>query len=322
MKRFSVVIPYYKGADSIAEAVRSVISQSLRPDEIVICDDGSPDDLEAALGDLVGEVRIVRKENGGISSAMNATTAAARGEWLVQLDQDDVFLPGRLAAIAAAAEADPGADLIATDAVIEFDGEPLTTLAAVNPFQTKGQRSAILGSPYFLWPAIRRELLEKVGGYDESFPVMQDWECFIRLVLAGGRIAFIPEALYCWRLTPGSRSSSDGVENAEALIRMMRKILGDPNLRPEEYATAAAALAAHERRLLLERAHLALAEDQPNARRLSVAVATGKGFSPASRAKAAVATASPGLARRFVAAREERDPGVEALTRRGFRRPG
>src|SRR5665213_142373 len=67
----SVVIPYYRGADVIADAVESVLAQTLQPAEIVICDDGSPDDLAAALGSLCAKVKIVRQPNGGIASAMN-----------------------------------------------------------------------------------------------------------------------------------------------------------------------------------------------------------------------------------------------------------
>jgi glycosyltransferase involved in cell wall biosynthesis len=65
----SVFIPYYRGAPVIREAVGSALAQSLAPDEIVICDDGSPDDLELALGDLVPQVRIVRQENRGVGVA-------------------------------------------------------------------------------------------------------------------------------------------------------------------------------------------------------------------------------------------------------------
>jgi hypothetical protein len=321
LSTFSVVIPYYKGADSIAEAVESVLAQTRPPEEIVIVDDGSPDDLDAALGGLRDEVRIVRKANGGISSAMNAATAAARCEWVVQLDQDDAFLPDRLAAIEAAIRADPAADVVATDAVVEFDGDPVTVLSAVNPFRAERQRLGIIEGCFFLWPAVRKPRLEAIGGYDEAFAVMQDWECFIRLVLDGARVAFVPEPLYRWRLTPGSRSSADGVENAEALIALMEKTLRHPGLEPDERAAAEGALAAQWRRLDLERAHLAVRNGGPGARARSWRLVTGRGFSPSSRAKAAVAVVSPALARRFIEGRTRRDPGAEALAARGFRRP-
>ena len=321
MSSFSVVIPYYRGAGSIAEAVESVLAQTRSAEEIVIVDDGSPDDLEAALGELVERVRIVRKSNGGISSAMNAATATARFEWVVQLDQDDAFDPTRLEAIATAIEATPGADVIATDAAVEFAGETVTALSAVNPFRLEDQRTAIIGGCFFLWPAVRKRRLEAVGGYDESFVVMQDWECFIRLILDGAAVAFVPEPLYRWRLTPGSRSSSDGVENAEALIRLMEKTLAHPDLGAAEKAEATRSLAAQWRRLDLERAHLAVRSGTPDARSRSWKLVVGRGFSPSSRAKALVAVVSPALARRFIENRTERDPGAEALAARGFRRP-
>jgi hypothetical protein len=314
----SVVIPYYRGAGTIREAVRSVVDQTLQADEIVICDDGSPDDLESALGPLRERVEIVRKENGGISSAMNAAARAASGELLVQLDQDDVFLPRRLEAIAAAVAAHPEADVVATDALIEYAGERVARLAELHPFPASGRRRALLTSCFVLWPAIRRSRLLAIDGYDESFAVMQDWECFIRLALDGAPIAYVDEPLYRWRLTPGSRSSEDGVANAEALIRMTAKTLANPNLEPAERAIVQGALASHRRRLALERAHLAVEGGAAGARRRSLELLAGRGFSLSTRAKAAVAVLSPRLAREFIERRRDRDPGRDALAQRGF----
>ncbi len=158
----SVVIPYYRGHDVIREAVQSALDQTLRPREIVICDDGSPDDLDAALGSLRAQVKVVRKRNGGVASAMNAATHAASGEFLVQLDQDDAFLPRRIEAIADAIAARPDADIVATDAFVEYAGERVTTLSEAHPFQAVDQRTGILQRCFFLWPAIRHSLLIEI----------------------------------------------------------------------------------------------------------------------------------------------------------------
>ena len=99
--RLSVIITYFLGEQTVADAVRSVLVQTLPAHEIVICDDGSPDDLDAGLGELREHVRIVRKRNGGTGSALNAAAAAASGDYLVQLDVDDAFCPRRLEAVAA-----------------------------------------------------------------------------------------------------------------------------------------------------------------------------------------------------------------------------
>lgn len=316
----SVVIPYYRGRDVIRDAVESILDQTLQPWEIVICDDGSPDDLDAALGPLRAHVKVIRKPNGGIASAMNAATDAAEGEFLVQLDQDDAFLPSRLEAIAGAINAHSDVDIVATDAYVEYEGKRVVKLSEIHPFHAGEQRVGILQSCFFLWPAIRRSRLVAVGGYDESFPVMQDWECFIRLILDGASVAYVDEPLYCWRLTPGSRSSANGVANAEALIRMMTKTLTNPSLTASERAVAQAALASHRARMTRELAHHAVDTDTPDARRRSFELMIGSELKLSSRAKAAVAVFSPWLARRFLARRRERNPAAEALAGRGFRR--
>ncbi len=308
MCRLSVTIPYYRGSDVIRDAVISVLEQTRPAEEIVICDDGSPDDLLSALGDLQAHVRVVRKANGGISSAMNAAAAAASGDFVVQLDQDDVFRPRRLEAIARLIDEDPGVDVLATDASVEYDGAEVVRLSEVQPFQSHDQRSAILGACFFMWPAIRRSSLLAVGGYDESFVVMQDWECFIRLILAGARVGYDGEPLYCWRLTPGSRSAADGVVNADALVRMMSKTLEDPCLRPREREIAQRALVDHRGRLLNERAHYAVRTGARDARRLALLLASNADVSPATRAKAAVACVAPTLARSMMERRARAHP--------------
>jgi len=316
----SVVIPYHRGQAVIGEAVRSVLAQTLAPEEIVICDDGSPDDLDAGLGELREHVRVVRRPNGGIAAAMNALTDAARGDYLVQLDQDDAFEPGRLEALARVLTERPDIDVLATDARIELDGRTVATLEQVNPYPATDGRIALLRTCTFLWPAIRREALVAAGGYDTSLAVMQDWECFLRLVLGGAVTGFVHEPLYRWRLTPGSRSSRDRVANVAAQVQMTEKVLAACPLDERERAAALWLLAARRRRLELERARAAVIGGRPGARRLSARMLAGAGFDRATRAKALVAVVSPALARRFMERRSERsDPAVEALARRGLR---
>jgi cellulose synthase/poly-beta-1,6-N-acetylglucosamine synthase-like glycosyltransferase len=313
----SVVIPYYRGADVIGQAVRSVLAQTLAPLEIVICDDGSPDDLDAALGELREQVVVARQENGGIASAMNTTTRTARGDYLVQLDQDDAFMPSRLEAIAAVLRARPDVDVVASDGLIEMDERAIVTLEGIHRYEA-GRGEVIRTCP-FLWPAIRRSRLLQAGGYDESFAVMQDWECFARLVLGGAAVAYIHEPLYRWRMTAGSRSSRDRVANVEAIEQMLIKLIDGPLLTAPERAHAQRLLGARRRWLARERARQAVESRSGPARRRSLALLAGRDFDRATRAKAAVTVLSPALARRFLKRRaEQADPTREALAQRGF----
>jgi cellulose synthase/poly-beta-1,6-N-acetylglucosamine synthase-like glycosyltransferase len=317
--KLSVVIPYYRGAEVIGEAVRSVLAQTLPPLEIVICDDGSPDDLDGALGELREQVRIVRKDNGGIASAMNALTEAASGDYVVQLDQDDAFAPGRLEAIAAVLRARPDIDLVASDGIVEMDGREVVTLEAISVYEDGDPRARMLATCPFLWPAIRRSLLIDAGGYDESFAVMQDWECFARLVFGGALVAYVHDPLYRWRMTLGSRSSRDRVANVEAIERLLVKLLDGTALRPGERVQAQQLLAERRRWLARERARQAVESGSRQARSRSLALLAGRGFDSATRVKAAVTVLSPALARRFLKHRaEQADPARAALAQRGF----
>ncbi|MGO9488731.1 MAG: glycosyltransferase family 2 protein [Solirubrobacteraceae bacterium] len=318
----SVMITYYKGQHVIAEAVRSVLEQTVRPYEIVICDDGSPDNLEAGLGELREQVKVVRKQNGGTGSALNAAARAAGGDYVVQLDVDDAFLPRRLEAISAVLAARPDVDLVSTDAVIEQEGVRVATMADVNPYPQSGQRTAMLTTCTFLWPAVRRSLVLEAGGWDESFKAIEDWDCWLRLVLAGAVVAYVREPLYRWRLTPGSRSSSNRVAHVEDQVHLTEKALAESPLQPDELRLAESLLADRRRWLARERARRAIETNAPDARQLSLRLLLGRGFDRATRAKAAVATLSPGLAGRFIEQRRDAsDPAAFELAQRGFRLP-
>lgn len=91
----SVIIPAYNGASFIAETIHSVLGQTVGC-EIVVVDDGSGD-CSASIVEAFGEpVRLVTQKNGGTAAARNRGLAAARGEWIAFLDQDDLWVPEKL----------------------------------------------------------------------------------------------------------------------------------------------------------------------------------------------------------------------------------
>jgi glycosyltransferase involved in cell wall biosynthesis len=95
----SVVIPYYRGEERLARALRSVERQTLRPREIVLVDDGSPQPLrpETYAAEVTVPLRVVtHPRNRGIPAARNSGVRAAAGEWIAFLDQDDEWSPGKL----------------------------------------------------------------------------------------------------------------------------------------------------------------------------------------------------------------------------------
>lgn len=94
---FSVVIPVYNRAHPLADALRSVLSQSEQDFEIVVVDDGSRDDPKTVV-DMLNDprIRFFRRDNGGGGAARNTGIGRARGRFVAFLDSDDAFLPRHL----------------------------------------------------------------------------------------------------------------------------------------------------------------------------------------------------------------------------------
>ena len=105
----SVIIPLYRKPDTIVRAVQSVLDQSFQDFEIIVVDDGSPDDSVARLESLSDpRIRLVRQANAGPGVARNRGAALANGAYLAFLDADDCWRPGFLAEAMRILAADPG----------------------------------------------------------------------------------------------------------------------------------------------------------------------------------------------------------------------
>ncbi|MDP2252784.1 MAG: glycosyltransferase family 2 protein, partial [Thiobacillus sp.] len=108
--RFSVVIPAFNSAATLARAIESVRAQSWPAHEIIVVDDGSTDATAEIAAGFDG-VRLIRQKNSGVSVARNAGAAAASGDWLAFLDADDWYAPDRIKL---------HAEWIAEDAALDF----------------------------------------------------------------------------------------------------------------------------------------------------------------------------------------------------------
>lgn len=113
--QFSFIVPVYNVAPYLRACLDSALGQTFEGWEAVCVDDGSTDDSGGILDEYSARdarIRVVHKKNGGLSDARNAGLAAARGQWMVFLDGDDVFAPDGLVAIDRAISGNPAADLV------------------------------------------------------------------------------------------------------------------------------------------------------------------------------------------------------------------
>lgn len=109
--RVSVIIPCYRAADTLRRAAASALAGAPGDLELLLVDDGSPDDTPALCDALAGgdpRIRALHRENGGAGAARNTGLAAARGDWVLFLDADDELLPGLWQALPPALQARPG----------------------------------------------------------------------------------------------------------------------------------------------------------------------------------------------------------------------
>lgn len=307
---FSILIAVHQGADCIAEALESALGQTLAPLEVVVCDDGSTDDLDAALEPFVHEIVLLRQENRGEAAAKNAAARAAHGEFVVILDADDLFAPTRLEALAQLAIERPDLDVLTTNAVLEVDGEVVRRCYTAGlPFEVVDQRHAILERNFiFGLAAVRRTLLLDAGGFDERIRYATDWDLWIRLILGGAAVGLVDAPLARYRLRRTSLSAQRALLMA-GRVQVLHKAAERDDLSVAERRVVERSLAVGRRDLALAQAREALLEGRSDARRRALAVALGRGQSARSRIKAAATALAPGVARRRLAPRPRETTG-------------
>jgi glycosyltransferase involved in cell wall biosynthesis len=215
-----VIIPFFNGAKWVERAIKSVVSQTVPPDEFVIVNDGSKPEERAALDPLSAKYgfRILDKKNGGQGSARNAGVAATTSEFISLLDQDDFYLPHHIEDLASILpESDLRLGYVYAD-ICEADGDGniintnmlmAQTDAGMHP--KRGHIVNILRNDLFVLPSaslIRRSAFEEVGGFDEQFMGYEDDDLFLRMFRAGYTNYFLDKPVTVWCMHTGSTSWS------------------------------------------------------------------------------------------------------------------
>ncbi len=314
---FSIVIPAYQVAPFVGEAVASALAQTIRPHEVVVCDDGSTDDIDAALAPYRDRILLVRQENRGLPAAKNAAVRVASGDFVAILDGDDAYLPERLEALGQLAAARPDLDILASDVFVETGGEVVGRFYDPAPFVVDNQRLALLRRNFICsGSAVRRERLLAVGGFDESLDCADDWDCWLRLVLAGSMIGCVDEPLARYRLRAGAMTETRSRDFAGRL-QVLERVFEWSGLSSEEREVARSTARELRPRLQVARAKEAIAAGAPDARRLSFGVARSTEVAPVTRVRSAIAAVAPSLARHAGARRRraERDPRLAVWRR-------
>jgi predicted O-linked N-acetylglucosamine transferase (SPINDLY family)/glycosyltransferase involved in cell wall biosynthesis len=233
----SVVIPCYNQAQYLSEAVESVAAQTYRQWEILIVNDGSPDSTTAVAQALIQQnpsfrIRLIEKQNGGLSDARNAGVRFAKGSYILPLDADDKIAPTFLAQAVALLEEHPGIAIAYTDWV--YFGAHTTKRAALDyDFERLAKKENL----FTCTSLYRKAAWEAVGGYNTNMTRgVEDWDFWISCGEKGYVGKRIPESLFFYRAKEGSM-----IHTLQPHLSAMfaRIVLNHPGLYGPDYVRVA-----------------------------------------------------------------------------------
>ena len=209
----SVIVPIYQVEAYLEECIASIVAQTHRNLEIILVDDESPDNCGAICDSWVkkdSRIRVIHKENGGISDARNAGIEAATGDYIAFVDSDDWILPDMYEKLLAALLRE-NADICSCNILSCY---PAHQIAWGSKAYTVGNSEKILSMLYqdTMYPvSIWNKLYRRSLWNDIRFPKGKICEdAFTTYLLAdkAETIVLIPEVLYCYRIRENSIMTS------------------------------------------------------------------------------------------------------------------
>lgn len=209
MSLVSIIIPCYRQAQFLPAAIESALGQSYAPLEVLVVNDGSPDDTEAVVHRYGAAVRYIAKPNGGLSSARNAGIQAATGKYLLFLDADDLL--HREAVTWLAGVVQEREDCLGLMGWCSFQEgqDPAGLPGRTPPAHTELLPQILFGNlgPVHTWLCPAR-LARQAGGFDEKLDSHEDWDLWVRLGLEGAGLVTVPRLGAYYRQYAGSMSKN------------------------------------------------------------------------------------------------------------------
>jgi peptidoglycan/xylan/chitin deacetylase (PgdA/CDA1 family) len=232
LPRVSVIVPARNAAQTLSETLASLCTQTLAAWEALVVDDRSTDaTAQLAATESAADPRIrplsAGQAGGSAGAVRNIGLTEARGEFVLFLDADDWIAPGHLAALVAALDADPAAGVaycgwrrvfpdgvhgpdqwnpdVARDPALVFNRLCGTAIHSV---------------------LIRRDIVDRLGGFDTGLRTCEDWDLWRRIASMGTRFLPVPETLAFYRMRPGSLTHDTGQMVRDALVVLGRSQQG------------------------------------------------------------------------------------------------
>lgn len=242
----TVIVPVYKVEEYLPRCVDSILGQTYENLEVILVDDGSPDGSGAicdAYAARDSRVKVIHKENGGLSSARNAGIDAARGEYLAFVDSDDWIEPDAYESMMALMER-CGVKLVCGGRY-DVDGETGTKTLGLCPEKEEKISSEELAGRIFRWDHCDSSACDKLYHRsllnDFRYPegkTCEDVPVTYRIILQEPWAAMLPKPVYNYCHRPGSITTSGVSEKTFDFSRHTAAIYGDiranhPDIAPQ-----------------------------------------------------------------------------------------
>jgi glycosyltransferase involved in cell wall biosynthesis len=211
------------GETFLGAALRSILDQTREDFELIVVDDGSTDgsaSIVSALRDADSRVRLLRQENQGLTRSLNNALDLARGHYIARQDADDISFPERFERQAAFLESTPRCAVVGSR-YHHIDRSGIITGQSNVPLSAHAIRRALLTRNVLAHSSvmIRRSALDEVGGFDETFPVAQDYALWCRLALSHD-LCNLPDVLVQRRVHPDRIGAVQSRKQKEARDRV------------------------------------------------------------------------------------------------------
>lgn len=228
------MIPVHDGERFLADAIESVLAQTVPVMECLVIDDGSHDASATIAAAFGAPVRCLHQPQSGVSAARNHGLREARGGYVAFLDHDDVWCPPKLERQLDEMErTDAGMALCAVSLVgpdleplgsrrLSTPGDLLTGMLMFDDTEIVSCSSTGL---------VRRDTLLELGGFDEALSTSADWDLLARMLLGPG-IAYVDEPLSLYRIHDSNMSRRIELMEQD-MLRAYAKTFADPRLPPE-----------------------------------------------------------------------------------------
>lgn len=226
MPKVSVIMSVRNGEAYLKACIDSILGQTFGDFEFIIIDDASTDASAVLIDEYTladDRVRLVgNKENLGLTKSLNIALKKARGEYIARMDADDISFPERFDKQVKFLDENPDYGVVGAFAqVIDDKGDKVVGFENwIEETDNKTIQKELIKWNVIVHPLamVRRSVIEKVGGYDESFKYAQDYDLWLRIAMIS-KIHNLPEFLLNYRMSKESITASRNKLQAKCAFR-------------------------------------------------------------------------------------------------------